>query len=140
MTLLLIISFIWSYLEGKREAQYFHYKWDSASPIEIKDEHFDFTIQRSLFVIITAILAGFIYAWYASIIIFLSIALTFSFFHNGSYYKRRNEMNGDIYTNRWKDISTSTTAKTSFNYKSRLILFIIGTLLCIGFDLFFLLK
>jgi hypothetical protein len=140
MTLILLISFLWAYLEGKREAQYFHYKWSLPSPTKIKDEHFDFAIQRSLYVLISSLLAGFIFNWLAAFIIFISIALTFSFFHNGSYYKRRNEMNENVYLFRWKDESTTTTAKFSFSYKWRLIQFIIGVILSLGFDLFILFK
>ena len=135
MTLILLISFIWAYLEGKREAQYFHYKWSLPSPLKIKDEHFDFTIQRGLYVLVSSLLAGFIFNWLAAIILLISIALVFSFFHNGSYYKRRNEMNENVYLFRWKDESTTTTAKFSFSYKWRLIQFIIGFLMCLVFDL-----
>jgi hypothetical protein len=135
MTLILLISFLWAYLEGKREAQYFHYKWSLPSTTKIKDEHFDFTIQRSLYVLMSSLLAGFIFNWLAALILFISIALTFSFFHNGSYYKRRNEMNENVYLFRWKDESTTTTAKFSFSYKWRLIQFIIGFLMCLVFDL-----
>jgi hypothetical protein len=99
MTLILLISFLWAYLEGKREAQYFHYKWSLPSPTKIKDEHFDFAIQRSLYVLKSSLLVGFIFNWLAAFILFISIALTFSFFHNGSYYKRRNEMN-----KMWKEV------------------------------------
>jgi len=140
MTLILLISFLWAYLEGKREAQYFHYKWSLPSPIKIKDEHFDFAIQRSLYVLKSSLLVGFIFNWLAAFILFISIALTFSFFHNGSYYKRRNEMNENVYLFRWKDESTTTTAKFSFSYKWRLIQFIIGVILSLGFDLFILFK
>jgi hypothetical protein len=140
MTIILLISFLWAYLEGKREAQYFHYKWGIPNPTKIKDEHLEFTIQRSLYVIISSLLVGFIFEWWSSIILFISLAFTFSFLHNGSYYKRRNELNENVYPYRWKDESTTTTAKFSFSYKSRLIQFIIGVILCLGFDLFILIK
>lgn len=136
MTLILLISVLWAYLEGKREAQYFHYKWSLPSPLKIKDEHFDFTIQRALYVLVSSLLAGFIFNWLAAIILLISIALVFSFFHNGSYYRRRNEMNSGVYPLRWKDSSTTTSAKFSFSYKWRLWQFIIGIILCLSFDLF----
>ena len=141
MILLLLISFLWAYLEGKREAKYFHYKWILPNPTKVKDEHFDFTLQRSLYVIMSSLLAGFIFKyWLAGAILFISIALTFSFFHNGSYYKKRNELNENVYLFRWRDESTTTTANFSFSYKSRLIQFIIGVVLSLGFDLLFLFK
>ena len=135
MFLILIISFLWAHLEGKREAQYFHYKWSTPNPTKIKDEHLEFTIQRSLYVIISSLLVGFIFWWWSSIILFVSLVLTFSFFHNGSYYKRRNELNENVYPYKWKDQSTTTTAKISFNYKQRLTLFILGLLIVVVTDL-----
>jgi hypothetical protein len=45
-------------------------------------------------------------------------------------------MNENVYLFRWKDESTTTTAKFSFSYKCRLIQFIIGVILSLVFDLF----
>ena len=126
---ILILSFIWAFLEGKREAQYFHYKWSQPSPLEIPDEHFDFTIQRFTYVLVSSLFIwssiGFLYG----LITFVSIALCFSFIHNGSYYLRRNYMNPEVYKEKWKSQSNTTTAKFTFSYKTRLIFFILGLLI-----------
>ena len=45
-------------------------------------------------------------------------------------------MNDKIYPLKWKDKSTTTTAKISLNYKKRLILLIIGIVISIASDLF----
>lgn len=136
MSIILLISFLWSYLEGKREAQYFHYKWSLPNPTKIKDEHPYFTLQRGLYVITSSLLCGFVFDWWIGILTFISISLSFSFFHNGSYYLRRNQMNNEIYPLKWKDESTTTTAKISLNYKKRLILLIVGIIISITTDLF----
>ena len=139
-TIILIISFLWAFLEGKREAQYFHYKWSLPKPTRVKDEHLHFTIQRSLYVILSSIVAGLFYYWWVSFIMFISISFCFSFFHNGSYYLRRNQLNSEIYKKRWFGESNTTTAKISFSYKTRLILFIIGTLITLSYDILHLIK
>lgn len=135
MSIILLISFLWAYLEGKREAQYFHYKWSLPNPTKIKDEHVHFTLQRSLYVIISSLLGFLIFNWWVGILTFISISLSFSFFHNGSYYLRRNQMNNKIYSLKWKDESTTTTAKMSLNYKKRLLLLIVGIIISITTDL-----
>ena len=136
MTLILLVSFLWAFLEGRREAQYFHYKWTNPNPIKVRDEHLEFTIQRSLYVIGWSLLSVFIFNWWFGLLSFISIGLCFSFFHNGSYYLRRNDLNPDIYKLRWKAESYTTTAKFSFNYKWRTIQFIIGLMLSILLDIF----
>lgn len=135
MSIILLISFLWAYLEGKREAQYFHYKWSLPNPTKIKDEHVHFTLQRSLYVIISSLLGFLIFNWWVGILTFISISLSFSFFHNGSYYLRRNQMNNKIYSLKWRDESTTTTAKISLNYKKRLLLLIVGIIISITTDL-----
>lgn len=135
MSILLLISFLWAYLEGKREAQYFHYKWSLPDPTKIKDEHFDFTLQRSLYVLLSAVVSYLLFGLLSSILTFFCIALVFSYLHNGSYYLRRNQLNENIYKLKWLDESTTTTAKFSFSYKKRKILFIIGLIISLLFDI-----
>lgn len=140
MTLILIISFLWAFLEGKREAQYFHYKWSLPNPTKVKDEHFEFTVQRSISVFLFCLVICLTFGWLEAIISLLSISFCFSFIHNGSYYKRRNELNSGIYKLGWKDNSISTTAKISMGYKLRLILFIIGFSLSMLMDVYLFIK
>lgn len=139
MTIILLISFLWAYLEGRREAQYFHCKWLSPNPIKVRDEHLEFTIQRSLYVIGWSLLSASVFNVWFGLLTFISIGLCFSYFHNGSYYSRRNDLDNSVYKLRWKGESYSTTAKFSFNYKWRTIQFIIGLLLSICLDIFLLL-
>jgi hypothetical protein len=135
MTIILFISFIWSFLEGRREAQYFHYKWSLPNPTTVKDEHFEFTLQRFFYVLFSTSTAYLLFG-YLGIISFLTISLTFPFFHDGSYYLRRNQLNDNIFKLKWKDSSDTTTAKLSLNYKNRNILFIIGFTISVIIDLY----
>jgi len=59
----------------------------------------------------------------------ISLALLFSFFHNGVYFMTRNKLDSKIYPKGFWDDSTSSTAKLDLNVKSRIILAVIG---CIG--------
>lgn len=134
MTIILLISFLWAFLEGRREAQYFHCKWATPNPIEVRDEHLEFSIQRSLYVIGWSLLSASIFNVWFGVVTFLSISLCFSYFHNGSYYSRRNDLDKDIYKLRWRAESYSTTAKFSFDYNFRSLLFSIGLILSLFFD------
>lgn len=138
MILILLLSFIWAFLEGKREAQYFHYKWTQPNPLEIPDEHFDFTIQRFTYVLVSSLFVWLSMGFFYGLMMFISIALCFSFIHNGSYYKRRNYMNPEIYKEKWWSQSDTTTAKFSLNYRNRLILFILGASISFFGDIIYL--
>ena len=61
-------------------------------------------------------------------IIFALIAVfTFPFIHDGCYYQTRKILSsGKIYPKGFMDQSINTTAKLSFNFTTRLILFIFG--------------
>lgn len=135
MTIILFISFVWSFLEGRREAQYFHYKWSLSNPTTVIDEHFEFTLQRFFYVLFSSSTSYLLFG-YLGIISFLTISLTFPFFHDGSYYLRRNQLNNKIFSLKWKDSSNTTTAKFSLNYKNRKILFITGFIISIICDLY----
>ena len=139
MTVFLLIFTVWSFLEGRREAQYFHYKWSNPNPTKVRDEHLEFTIQRSLFVLTSTLTTCLLFGWFGLTNLFISL-LTFSYIHNGSYYLRRNQLNKDIYKLGWFDDSETTTAKLSLNYKQRLVLFILGVLLTVLTDVTLILK
>ncbi len=135
MTIILFLSFIWSFLEGRREAQYFYYKWKLPNPTKVVDEHFEFSLQRFFYVLLSTSTSYLLFGLIGLLSFFL-IALTFPFMHDGSYYLRRNQLNNKIYLLKWKDSSDTTTAKFSLNYKNRLILFLIGLKISLICDLF----
>jgi hypothetical protein len=134
---LLIISWIWATLEGRREAQYFHYKFSQPNPTTVRDEHLEFTLQRGLFALSTTIPLWLTAGWLTAIAYILCVMLSFPFFHDGMYYLRRNQLDNSIYQKCWMDSSSSTTAKFSIKFAWRLTLFCCAVLLSI---LIFILK
>lgn len=118
---------LFSILEGRREAFYFSYKMKASITLQkgLKtDEHVMFTIQRAL-VFALAATACYSNLLNTSLILF-SLMLSFPFFHDGMYYFTRNRLDG-IYSKKWFDQSTTSTAKSDkfnfFNPISRTILF-----------------
>lgn len=134
MIIILLLSFVWAYYEGKREALYFHCKWDSPNPIQVPDEHFEFTIQRLLYVLMSGAVGYLVFGVHGLSTVPL-VAFGFSYFHNGSYYAMRHRLNSKIYPLRWKDSSDSTTAKFSLTYKERLNMFVFSIASAILLDL-----
>jgi hypothetical protein len=138
--MLLIAFFVWiayAIIEGFREGYYWHYKnrGDDGNKYEI---HPIFSAQRGLVLgligllaflslnKLTGILIGM--ALLKSGLFVLSLMLMFSFIHNGMYYTTRNILNKKIYNLKWKDHSTTSTAKMTklFNFRNRTIAFVLG--------------
>jgi hypothetical protein len=134
MTIILLISFLWAFIEGRREAMYFHCKWNTPYPIDVKDEHFEFTLQRSLYAIVSGAVGVLIYGTPGLIAVPL-IMFSFSYFHNGGYYLMRNKLDSNIYKLGWKDSSDTTTAKLSLDYRDRLNMLVFSLAVSVSFDL-----
>lgn len=134
MTFLVTCIFaIYAYFEGWREAMYFHYKAryvDSA--LNGYNEHLLFTAQRALVAVVTVGLTSRVDPPY--VLSALTMAMVFSFIHNGSYYMWRNIYDPTMYGKGWMDQSTSTTAKISMTPPVRTALFIIGLCVAIIID------
>lgn len=99
----------------------------------VEDEHLMFTIQRSM-VAIFATVACTLGMGLWGLLGFIPLPLVFSFFHNGYYYVRRNQLDDSIYQKGWWDQSTTTTAKVSFGPVVRTVLAAIGVALAIAGD------
>ncbi len=124
-----IIFSIWclySITEGIRDGLFYHHY--NLRSKRLFNEHIIFTIQRTIMCFILSYLSDF------NILLFLSLLLNFSFFHNGSYYTMRNILNkktynyDNLYKKKW--FAQSTTS-SSFWTKymtpiNRTILFIIS--------------
>jgi hypothetical protein len=109
-------------MEGKREAYYYH----SASKTGDSDKynlHAIFQLQRALVLFLSVIICGNIFL---SAGIGFAMICSFSYFHNGSYYCTRNNLNKDIYKLRWKDDSTTSHSAFEIQYGERLITCITG--------------
>ena len=132
ITAVTILFCVWAALEGRREADYFHFRWKEPMT-KVDDEHLMFTIQRSIVVIFTT-LACTLGMGFWGLLGFIPLPLVFSFFHNGYYYVRRNQLDNNIYQKGWWDQSTTTTAKVSFGPVARTALAAIGVALAIAGD------
>ena len=123
----LVLFILYSLCEGIREAFYFHYKMETTTSVNIMDEHGLFAVQRGIMLVALSIISILYvddYKFLYGIGTFLTCSLAFSFFHNGIYYTVRNNLNENLYEDKWLDQSYTTTAKFSFNFTVRIIMFI----------------
>jgi hypothetical protein len=132
MITLILANIIWmmySMLEGLREGFYWHFK--STSKRDCKFEiHPIFALQRGLVLLIIGGLLYYTIGIY-SLTSIIDMALIFSFFHNGTYYYTRNKLDNNLYQLKWKDQSTTSTAKLTkiMTYRNRTIFMVLGVLL-----------
>lgn len=108
------------------ECDAFHFD-RAPSPRQAKwpDIHGYFVIRRSALWVIVAVCAGIPTA--------VGCILLFPFLHDGVYYSRRNDLNGNVYARRWSEEPSSTsTARWNFSYSERCWFAAIGTIiLCV---------
>jgi len=139
--LLFIINLIWigySMAEGFREGFYWHYRNNSRRDCSFEINRI-FGLQRSL---VLMLIFGFLFnniGWY-SLLYMISISMTFSYFHNGTYYLTRNKLDDKMYPNTWKDESKTLPVFYSglMKYNKRTIFMIIGLLIQIFVYIFLL--
>lgn len=124
ITLIIAIFIIYSWIEGRREGMYYHYKWRILTENK-HDEHLMFSIQRALVILMFSVVGYPVYEYWTFLSI-PSMILCFSFMHNGAYYEMRNKLDSSVYREGWSSTSNSTTAKLSLNYSWRQALYIIG--------------
>ncbi len=136
MIAMIITNLIWvvySILEGLREGFYWHFKGGSKPSITNKNCNFEihpiFALQRGIVLLVIGGLLYYTIGLY-SIVSVLSMMSIFSFFHNGTYYSTRNKLDSTIYPLKWRDQSTTSTAKMTkiMTYKNRTIFMILGVL------------
>lgn len=121
-----ILWVIYSIFEGHREAEYWHLS--AITAISSGKEHFNWSIQRLIVIIIAIFSANLILL--KSIILFLSMMFVFPFLHDGAYYMRRNSLDGS-YPKKWFDQSVTSTAILTkvFTPLVRTIAFFIGVII-----------
>ena len=142
---ILFIFIVWclyAVLEGKREAEYFHYRL-KAEDILVKEGRFThgvWTLQRFLVLLLILIfqikelnIIYFDFSLFDLICFILSLVLVFPFLHDGMYYTRRHKLNRLIYPKKWFDQSTTSTAFfTKLNTPiMRDVWFVLGVILLI---------
>lgn len=131
MITLLLTYVIWNcfaFMDGKIDA-YYWYLHSNAEPLNtmrIKTQttniHKEFTFRRLFVGMSCYLIAILIFDNWHSILFGASLVLSFSFWHNGAYYMKRNDLNQLVYIYRFFDSSNSSTAKFEFNFIQRLSL------------------
>ncbi len=120
---ILIIWILYSLLEGKREAIFWHHRIKSSDYqiFKSKDRHPMFMLQRGLVLLVCGLASYYMSGnlWLSFYILLMNM-LIFSFFHNGVMYNERNKMSREanptdsrkwIYLKGWWDQSKTSTAK-----------------------------
>lgn len=121
--------FSYAYIEGWREACYFHFKIKSTD-IDL-NEHTLFSIQRGIFIAIMSSLIGSISSLSIGAMMFLSLSLMFPIIHESAYYETRHKLDDSIYPKGWKNSTTTSNAKFNFSFNQRVVMFFIGLALMI---------
>lgn len=129
--ILLLSNLIWiiySCIDGIKDGFYWHFKNNTRKDVKF-EIHPLFSAQRGIVLILMGGLLFNIFGYY-SIAMVLSMMLIFSFFHNGCYYCTRHKLDENIYKLKWKDESTTSTAKMTkiMTYRNRTIFMILGIL------------
>jgi hypothetical protein len=134
LVLLLIIQFgIWIALacfRGSFEALLWHCNTVANDELK-KDYHPEFTMERTLLyfaVWLPIAVFCFLKHYYLGPLYFgLAMFFCYPFFHNGSKYCRRNDLNARIYKLRWMaEPSKTSIAKMNLSWVQRRIAFSIG--------------
>ena len=107
-------------LEGMRDAWMYNIR--DFTRVNGLNEHYIFSAQRAL---VLGILA---YVWWPMIILG---PMAFSFLHNGMYYWSRNALDERIYTKKWFDQSSTSTAKSTnfFTPQIRTVFFVLSLII-----------
>lgn len=117
--IIIAIWIVYSIYEGKREAYY--YQAINIFSLKRPNIHWIYALQRGLFLI--GIGLGL-----SSIILPISLAFIFPFFHDGFYYMKYNDLYPDVYKKRFIDESTTSTAIMEFSWAWRCVMLSIGVL------------
>lgn len=126
---IILINLIWvaySMADGFREGFYWHFRRNSRRGCDFEINQV-FSLQRLLVIILISMFMIHVVG-YLSILISSCLLMTFSFFHNGTYYLTRNKLDDKRYPNKWKD--ESSTFPTFYSglmpYRKRTILMVLG--------------
>ncbi len=132
---MVIFFSLYAFLEGEREAKYFHFRWKHEDE-KIKDEHLKFTIQRSIVALFATGCGCIFWSWFG-LLTLPCMALMFPFFHDGAYYLYRNKIDESVYKKGWWDNTTSSSAKISITPVLRTVFMVVGITSGITCDILF---
>ena len=127
-----IVWILYALFEGYRESYYWFFKTNS-NVINNYEMHPLFELQRGIVLLLIFVNLLLLTNPIVASLNIISNALLFSYFHNGIYYLTRNKLDNNVYKLKWKDDSTTSTAKTErfFKYKYRTAYVIIGGIITI---------
>jgi len=124
--MIILISVLWvlySVFAGTNEGFFFHHKdkatdnllfdldGDGDRDVEI---HQIFSLMRLIVLIVMGVaLYGITQSLFFTAVLIFSYAMMFPFFHDGSYYVTRNNLNHNIYKKKWFAQSNTSTAKST---------------------------
>lgn len=133
----IISLFIWAWyskVEGETEAYLFYY-WLNSKIFNIKNLHPMWWFKRVLVGVGLNLPILFLKPQNLGIILFpvslVCYGIIFPFFHDGFYYIQRNNLDNRTYEKRFKEHSTSSSAKMEFDWITRLCFFVIGAVILI---------
>ena len=132
ITITILLLFLYIKIEGKREGLYYYYKMLTTQYDLDRKEHSSFTTQRCavLTVFYLFLITLVQYNIIESILFLAAIPMIFPFIHDNYYYFERHKLDNNVYSYRWDNQSTTSTAisdkKKLFGPRNRNILFIIG--------------
>lgn len=125
--ILFVIWILFSYLEGKRDASFFHANVSSPNPVA-ENLHWLFTFTRT---IVLGLITWIIFSKYSisvTIIYAFSLSMIFSWIHNGVYYHIRHKLDSNSYPKGFYDTSTTSTSIIELDYSIRTLLALIGVM------------
>lgn len=98
----------------------------------LKDnEHAIWFTQRFLVGVMLTLLVFYKQYTYYALIYLFGLGSTFFMWHDGFYYMERDNIKPGTYPDKFKDYSLTSTAEMTYNFETRLILFVIGFFICI---------
>jgi len=128
----LSITFIlwqaYSYVEGRRDGFYYHAATMNGDSNK-HNLHPLFTAMRAIFGFALSALIGHLIP---VLLMCAAFIFTFSYWHNGEYYKTRHELDPKVYPKGWSSTSTTSRATFDLSFNQRCLMLVIGVLFFVG--------
>ncbi len=127
-----LIWILYSCIDGFKDGFYWYFMVNSRKKSEF-EIHPVFAAQRALVAFLLALNVFLLTDVTIALVSLFSNALLFSFFHNGMYYLTRNKLDNRTYPLKWRDQSTTSTAKLTsfFNYRNRTLCAVLALLIIV---------
>lgn len=122
---LLVVWILVARTEGARDGHFFHDRNTSSNP-DKENMHWLFALERFIILSLICWIHVLVNSIFNTGIFALSLALMFSYFHNGEYYRTRNSLDKNVYPKGWFDSSTTSESIVELNVGARTFLAIVG--------------